>query len=109
MILFKPGVRVRGLSTEIFLAWVVAAQVFDEHGYDCVMTSGNDSHHNRGSRHYIGHAVDLRSRHIATLAIKRKIEEDIQEILEPLGDFDFFLEAVGTDNEHYHLQFKPKE
>lgn len=106
---FKQGVSIRGLGVEVFLAWVVAAEVFSEHEFDCIITSGLDGHHNRGSRHYIGHALDLRSKHIPTLAIKKKIESEVQDRLEPLGDFDFFLESVDTPNEHYHLQFKPKE
>lgn len=106
---FKEGVSLRGLCAEIIPPWSVVIEVFNAHGSDCIITSANDSHHTRGSRHYIGHALDFRSKHIPSLEEKKQIEKEIQERLAPLGDFDFFLEAAGTANEHYHLQFKPKE
>jgi hypothetical protein len=106
---FKSGVSIRGISPEMLFGWIVVVEVLAAAGYDCIVTSGNDSRHARGSRHYIGHALDFRSKHVLTLAEKRTIELEVQNRLAPLNDFDFFLEDVGTDNEHYHLQYKPKE
>jgi hypothetical protein len=107
MLSFKHGVRIRGISPELIVGWSVANQVFDKFGFDCMVTSCNDRHHSRGSRHYRGDAVDLRSKHVP-VEKKRQIEQEVQRRLAPLEDFDFFLEAAGTDNEHYHLQFRPK-
>ena len=104
---FKKGVNCRGISSELQLALQVANEVYFKHGYDCIVTSMNDGRHSRGSRHYIGHAVDLRTHHLDP-DDRPKIATAIAERLRPIEDFDVMHESIGTSNEHIHIQFKPK-
>lgn len=105
---FKPGVVIRLLSQPILLALIVADEVYDDYGYHCVITSMCDGTHRPGSLHYIGHAVDLRTRHIDGVEIKRQIAARIRERLMPLHDFDVLLEDEQGANEHIHLEYQPK-
>jgi hypothetical protein len=70
-----------------------------------VLTSGDDSHHSNTSLHYAGNAHDWRSRHLPA-DVKLQLRETVNQALGP--DYDFILEDLGEDNEHFHLQYKPK-
>lgn len=104
MLQIKPGVRVHGLKPEILLALQIATEIYQKHGFDCVLTSAIDGKHSRGSRHYTGSAIDLRTRHLpdpGTIA---------DEIKTALGaDYDVVLEGMGTPNQHIHIEFDPKD
>lgn len=101
MLKLKPGVRIIGLRPEIMLAVQVAASVYDKFGYDCVITSGTDGSHSRGSLHYAGQAVDLRT-WIVNVEHRRPIRDEIAAALG--GDFDVVLES-----NHIHVEYQPKE
>jgi hypothetical protein len=92
--------RVLGLRPEIVIAVMVANDVFQEAGFDCVITAGIDGSHSRGSIHYKGLAVDLRARQVPPVD-QSKILAKLQERLG--GDYDVILEA-----DHYHVEFDPK-
>lgn len=104
---FKRGVSCRGITPELLLAIQVANECHFKMGYDCIITSLLDGQHSRGSRHYLGHAVDLRVRHIKDIH-RETIADEIRARLSPLGDFDVMYEDVDTDNAHIHIQYKPK-
>lgn len=74
---------------------------------DVTVTSGNDSRHMDGSRHYQDRALDVRSKApFTTLADKRQF---LAEVLARLGpDYQGLLEAAGTPNEHFHIEHDPK-
>lgn len=100
MIQIKDGVNLTGLKPEITVGLNVAASVLKEHGYDTVLTSGTDGKHGRGSLHYAGLAVDLRTSHVP--------EDDRQTmqtiIADALGSqFDVVLEQT-----HLHIEYQPK-
>jgi hypothetical protein len=58
--------------------------------------------HRRGSAHYTGNAVDLRTRNL-TLSNRRRVAS---EIAERLGeDYDVVLE---DDPPHLHIEYDPK-
>lgn len=97
----KPGVRIHGIAPEMVVALMAADGVYRANGAELVVTSVADGVHSRGSKHYIGHAVDLRTRHIKPqVAVKVR-----NELAEALGaDFDVVLEG-----DHIHVEFDPKE
>lgn len=68
---------------------------------ETVVTSGNDGTHMNGSKHYMGEAFDFRVHHWP-MGLKDKIYQDIKAQLGK--EFDCLLEAVGTPNEHLHVE-----
>ena len=105
MISLKPGVKLHHpnkskLTTEAILAVVVAESVYRDHGLDCIITSVCEGEHSPNSLHYQGLAVDFRTRHIPSPAMKRQI---CDLIAEALGDeYDVLLEAT-----HIHVEYDP--
>ncbi len=100
MIRIKPGVSVRGLRPELVLALVVAKQVFAPRQVECVITSGTDGKHSHGSLHYVGQALDFRTREL-TLEQQDRVKQELQERLG--AEYDVVLEAT-----HIHIEFQPK-
>lgn len=103
----KPGVRLVGMSPQIGLAISVAAFAFDEIGRPSMtVTSVTDGKHGRGSKHYVGNAVDIRTKDIPTDALKRSVFRAVAEDLGP--EFDVVLEWIGEPQEHLHIEWDPK-
>jgi len=100
MLLLKPGVRVAGLRPEILLAVIAAENVFEKAGVDLVLTAGVDGKHTAGSLHYVGQAVDFRTRDVPA-ADEPKLLARLRECLGP--DYDVALEI-----DHLHVEFQPK-
>lgn len=99
MIKIKPGVRLTGLRPEVLLGVQAADSVYAKYGLDCVITSAVDGIHSKGSLHYTGQAVDLRTRDSGA-----KINEIVRDIKEALAEnYDVVLEK-----DHLHLEFQPK-
>ena len=93
---FKEGVTVT-FSESVNRMLEQAEFTFQAHGYSCVCTSGIDGKHMEGSLHYKARAVDLRSRHVASDALPKIIDE----LKERLGkDFDVILEGDHIHVEH---------
>ena len=102
----KSCVRLHGISPEILVAYIEAQPIFKKYDYPCIMTSCKDGKHSNTSLHYVGDAIDLRSKHIPAMSTKRLI---IKEMIEALGDeFDIMLEDIGEPREHIHIEFQPK-
>ena len=96
----KPGVRLAGIRPEILVAVMAAERAYNRAGYELVVTSCADSKHSRGSLHYAGAAVDLRTRGVPADVI----QAIVAEIRESLGaDFDVVLEDT-----HLHVEYQPK-
>ncbi len=101
MLRIKDTAGLAGVGPEIVLAIMVASEVYSDMGYDCVVTSVTDSTHNGASLHYIGNAVDFRTKHVPV----EKHEAIRAEIATRLGpQFDVILAS-----DHIHLEFQPKE
>ena len=99
MLRFKDGVSVT-FTPEINRILEAAEYTFQAHGYSCVCTAGTDGKHMEGSLHYKARAVDLRSRHVASDALPKIVEE----LKERLGkDYDVILEG-----DHIHAEHDPK-
>lgn len=72
---------------------------------DMLITSGNDSKHKTGSKHYSDEALDFRTKHL-TKDQKHKL---VAEVKRRLGkDYDVILESEGKVNEHLHIEWDPK-
>ncbi len=97
----KMGVALQGLHPEMLVALQVAEGVYAEYGTQCVVTGAKDGKHGRGSLHYKGYAVDLRTR-----TVPEVMREAVAGVLrERLGaEFDVVLES-----DHIHVEFDPKE
>lgn len=96
----KAGVKIVGLRPEMILGIMVVASVYADFGYDFVITSALDSKHSNTSLHYIGCAIDIRTKHLppgVATAIKNAIKEALT------SDFDVILES-----NHIHLEFQPR-
>lgn len=103
----KSGVRLKDLQPQMVIAAIVVNDIFWSLGLECVITSANDSKHSEWSLHYKGYALDFRT-HYAEL--NGKEQELCQRVKDALGpDFDVVMEAVGTPNEHLHVEYDPKE
>lgn len=104
MLYFKDDVEIGGVQPETVLALTMCNEVFKEKGYDTYITSLVDGKHGKGSKHYIGFAFDLRTKHLqggylGSLALK--ITDTIKKVLGI--NFDVVLEK-----NHIHVEYDPK-
>jgi len=102
----KTDVRLCGLRPQMVVALMVITRVFEAQGYECVVTSANDSKHGYGSLHFSGGALDFRMKHVRE-STKELIVEEVKGSL--TKEFDVLLEYRGMENEHMHIEFQPKE
>lgn len=94
-------------APQMFEAMIVVDRVL-YHNYavkECLVTSGNDGKHMKGSLHYEGKALDFRT---SNWPMGRQ-EAILTEIKRSLGtDYDCLLECMGTPNQHLHIEYDPK-
>lgn len=96
----KPGVQLKNISPQIVLAATICNSVYQENGYECVITSMSDGTHSNRSLHYFGDAVDLRIRNVP----KNQWENLTNLLKEALGsEFDVVLES-----NHIHVEYDPR-
>ncbi len=106
MISVKQGVRLEEISG-IIIGFMVVASVLHSYGYGTIITAGIDGDHMKTGLHYKGLALDLRSKHIESLEQKQEILGVCKQALQ--SNYDFFIENLGQDDEHFHLEFQPKD
>ena len=103
---FKDGVKLDGLKPEAERILNTAGEIWKDHfpDVDCVCTSALDGRHMKGSLHYQGLAVDLRT-HTLPGGYKGEGAKKATALLRAyLGaDYDVVLEAT-----HIHVEFDPK-
>jgi len=103
VIRYKPGCKVAGIRPEILAAFPVIEAAYSSK--TAVITHALDGKHGWGSLHYVGLAIDLRTKHLE----EGGAENIVRLLKEWLTDeYDVVLEGKGTDNEHIHLEFQPK-
>ena len=98
----KKGVRILGVKPELAFVMPLINEIV--RCYDLkegmVITSVTDGKHGRGSKHYSGYGIDIRTRNMKPLRQKACT----QELKANLGsDFDVVLEK-----DHIHLEYDPK-
>lgn len=96
----ENGVSIIGVSAEIVLAINVVELAFKVVEEECVITSLTDGKHSRGSFHYVGMAVDFRTKHLTESKLGR-----LKQLIAPSlnNEFDIVWEA-----DHLHIEFQPK-
>jgi threonine dehydrogenase-like Zn-dependent dehydrogenase len=102
----KHGVSLKSLSPQMVVGLMVVASVFERFRVECVVTSANDSRHSDKSLHYVGCALDFRTKFAELNGREHELAAAVKADLGP--DFDVVIEAVGTDNEHLHVEYDPK-
>ena len=105
---FKVTVKPDKIQPELILSIIIVHSIFSSHGYDCIITSLNDSSHGENSKHFKGQGVDFRTKHIASIPTKKIIVRQIINELKFNG-YDVVFESEGLDNEHLHVEYDPKE
>ena len=95
----KASVRPRSLTISAGVINAASSMGLTE---DMVITSGNDSTHMEGSKHYTGEALDVRTKHLPA-TLKTALAEMVRQRLGP--KYQVILESVGTPNEHLHVEF----
>jgi len=94
----KKGVSILGLRPEMLLGLYIVDPIIESFKQETVITSCVDGTHMKGSRHYVGLAIDLRTWTLETP------DECIRVMKEHLGeDFDVILES-----DHIHMEYDPK-
>lgn len=98
----KKGVKLNGVKPELAFVMPLINGIVEQ--YDkkegCVATSLCDGKHRRGSLHYVGLAIDIRSRNIT----KRGQKACLKKLKVSLGaEFDVILHPT-----HYHVEYQPK-
>lgn len=116
----KPNVRLKALTPA--LTWIFyALDGFVRHSgakylpAELVITAIYDGEHLPESKHYIGQAIDIRSKNILQMSDKLLFRRELEGVLNthPLAlaqgvgnAFRVLLENPGGDNEHFHVQVK---
>lgn len=90
------------------LLWIAAAvtRVDLPEIQTVTITAGKNGTHMEGSKHGIYAALDLRSKDMPSLVVKRRFMSLLRRELGP--DYDVILEKLGTVNEHVHVEHDPK-
>lgn len=99
--MLKPGVQLLGIRPEVAFVMPFVYDVAKRFLGGLVVTSACDGQHMRGSHHYKGCAIDIRTR---TAATPEHIDAAVELLRDELGpDFD-----VVRETDHIHLEFDPK-
>jgi hypothetical protein len=100
MLSLKPGVSLTGVKPEMVIGALVVSSVYQDHDLDCVITSATDGTHGRNSLHYVGLALDFRTRNVP----EEELPNLVNQIREALGDdFDVILHSS-----HLHCEHQPE-
>lgn len=106
MISFKTGTKVEVVTTELVrgLLSFVEAVAATTGSIAITITSVNDGTHKPLSLHYVGNALDIRSK---TWTPTEK-HEILKRFVGPANEmYQLILEHEGQVNEHFHLEYDP--
>ena len=93
----KQGVSIKNLNACMMPGLLAAYAFCLENEYSCVITSGCDGVHSSNSLHYIGLALDFRTRQMSE-PMQFKFVQYLRERLDEC--YDIVLEA-----DHLHLEY----
>ena len=113
MIKFKWGVVIDGIQQETISAMAIVHEEYQDFTYnlfkgsrDLVVTSVTDGKHKEGSKHYTGHAFDMRTWTTDRSGIQwsnRRKELFARQLRKALGeDYD-----VVVEDTHLHIEYDP--
>lgn len=102
----KPGANIAHLDPRIRAAVPIVSEVASDLGLPkATITSGNDSRHVDGSRHYRNEALDFRGNNI-TRQQGEQWERAVRERLGPAYFVDYEYDPANPANRHLHVQLK---
>jgi hypothetical protein len=101
MRLKNDSVQAGGMRPELILAFIVANEVYKEHGFYLVITSINDSKHGLKSLHYNGCAFDARTTMLSDTYNWSDVAKEIKKRLNT--DYD-----VVNESNHIHVEYQPR-
>ena len=95
----KAGVDLTNMSPKAIQVVALAAPLWTALGEEIVVTSGREGNHMKGSKHYLGEAIDFRTRYFPD-SVKRALAVCLQH---RLGDaYDVVVEST-----HIHVEYDP--
>ena len=95
----KAGVKLDKLQPQMALVLIQVERVWNMHGLEATLTSGNDGKHRTNSLHYQGLALDFRTRDLTD----SKAQFFAEQVADALGsEFDIVLEF---NPRHLHAEF----
>src|SRR3990167_8066735 len=95
-----------GVTPRLLIIFAGVSNVARELPWDVTITAGTDGKHMKGSKHYSGEALDIRSKNFPT---KRSKQDFVSAVLLRLGPgYEMFLEQEGKPNEHFHCEWDPR-
>ena len=97
----KADVSTANVTPAIWYAVGVLEALYYKHGQSLVVTSLTDGKHSESSLHYVGKAVDVRTKDVNHFTLDQIVAE-VKQLMRPLG-FDVVQEA-----DHLHVEFDPK-
>lgn len=106
MLSFKNDVKLSGIQPEMSVALFCIAQVFAKREIDVVISGCMEGKHMRGSKHYVGFALDVWSVAFSTKAELQKYARKIRSVL--TKEFDVVVEWTNKNKKHLHVEFDPK-
>lgn len=111
---FKPGCDLRMMTPQTFLAWSVAAEVYEASGELCWATSiYRPGTWDQVMLHGVGDAIDLGLRDAAGHVFNDKLIDSIyQQLAHRLGkayggQYDVIDERAAPGGPHIHIEFQP--
>lgn len=108
---FKFGVDISKLQAPMLMGAMIINRViksfvhdYTNAPYEPTITSGNDGTHHPNSLHYVGLALDWRTKDLPSRTATPVVQRLIRLLQEELGvQFDVVLE-----DDHIHTEFDPK-
>lgn len=101
MVYFKDGVKVDGIKKETIELMLLLNTFFVRQiSKPFVVTSCTDGRHMKGSKHYSGYAIDIRTRHLT----KREIGILVSWFT---TYYDKYYDMV-VESDHIHVEYDPK-
>lgn len=100
MFKIKEGVIINGIKPEMMLVITIAQEFYKDLKIDCVITSCCDGKHSSTSLHYVGYALDFRTRNMNNFQQKLLLESLKNQLTK---EYDIILES-----NHLHVEFQPK-
>lgn len=94
----KQGVDLYGIRPELVAVFPIIEGICQKHGQELVITSAGDGKHSRTSLHYVGYAIDIRTRfwdREEALEITRELHQQLSQ------DYDSVFEG-----NHIHIEYQ---